>query len=445
MTDTSSPGAAVTAAAPAFRDVTVYTAGQWKAHHDVHVVDGIVTAIAPTARPGGGTGNGYVIPGVVNTHTHLQQSLMRGIAECTPLLEWLLAVGEESVAITPERAYLAAVSACLELLRSGTTTVVEHMWPHPSHEIHDAVVRALRDTGIRAILGRGVADRTDPSRKWGFEPRLMQPLGEVLDHVDHLRNEVAGSAISMALAVPNPRSVTDAGMRKIRDFAQERGLPVSIHLLETGTDEPMCRQHTGFGAVDHLDRNGFLWDRVLAVHCVELDDAGQRTLAARKVAVSHNPLSNMRLGSGVAPIPAMLERGLAVGLGVDGAASNDTQDMLATLRIAAYLQRAVHRRADLLGFPQMLDIACGGANYALGLSPVTGGVTVGSPADLTLVRFDRDYATLPVRDPGASLLTTGSRSIVDTVMVGGEIVVEDGRHTRIDEAEFTKQLAALSV
>lgn len=141
----------------------------------------------------------------------------------------------------------------------------------------------------------------------------------------------------------------------------------------------------------------------------------------------------------------MLERGLAVGLGVDGAASNDTQDMLATLRIAAYLQRAVHRRADLLGFPQMLDIACGGANSALGLSPVTGGVTVGSPADLTLVRFDRDYATLPVRDPGASLLTTGSRSIVDTVMVGGEIVVEDGRHTRIDEAEFTKQLAALSV
>ncbi|WP_307848013.1 amidohydrolase family protein [Gordonia sp. SCSIO 19800] len=445
MTDTSLPGAAVTAAAPAFRDVTVYTAGQWKAHHDVHVVDGIVTAIAPTARPGEETGNGYVIPGFVNTHTHLQQSLMRGIAECTPLLEWLLAVGEESVAITPERAYLAAVSACLELLRSGTTTVVEHMWPHPSHEIHDAVVQALRDTGIRALLGRGVADRTDPSRKWGFEPRLMQPLGEVLDHVDHLRNEVAGSAISMALAVPNPRSVTDAGMRKIRDFAQERGLPVSIHLLETGTDEQMCRQHTGFGAVDHLDRNGFLWDRVLAVHCVELDDAGQRTLAARKVAVSHNPLSNMRLGSGVAPIPAMLERGLAVGLGVDGAASNDTQDMLATLRIAAYLQRAVHRRADLLGFPQMLDIACGGANSALGLSPVAGGVTIGSSADLTLVRFDRDYATLPVRDPGASLLTTGSRSIVDTVMVGGEIVIEDGRHTRIDEAEFTKQLTALSV
>lgn len=234
-------------------------------------------------------------------------------------------------------------------------------------------------------------------------------------------------------------------MGTIREFARDRGLPVSIHLLETLTDEQMCLQHTGFGAVDHLDQNGFLWDRVLAVHCVELDDAGRRTLAARGVAVSHNPLSNMRLGSGVAPIPAMLERGLAVGLGVDGAASNDTQDMLATLRIAAYLQRAVHRRADLLGYAEMLDIACGGANSALGLPPVAGGVTVGVPADLTLLRFDRDYATLPVRDPGASLLTTGSRSIVDTVMVGGEILVEDGRNTRIDEAGFTEQLAALAI
>ncbi|WP_055474960.1 amidohydrolase family protein [Gordonia sp. HS-NH1] len=442
--DAHSAGAADPSAAPAFCDVTVYTAGRWRPHCDIHVADGIVTSIDPTARPGGETG-GFVIPGFVNTHTHLQQTLMRGVAECTPLLEWLLAVGEESVAITPERAYLAAVSACLELLRSGTTTVVEHMWPHPSGEVHDAVVRALRDTGIRAVLGRGVADRADPTRKWGFEPRLMQPLGDVLEHVDHLRNEVAGSRISMALAVPNPRSVTDAGMRTIREFAQDRGMPVSIHLLETGTDEQMCLQHTGFGAVDHLDRNGFLWNRVLAVHCVELDDAGQRTLAARDVAVSHNPLSNMRLGSGVAPVPAMLDRGLAVGLGVDGAASNDTQDMLATLRTAAYLQRAVHRRADLLGFAEMLDIACGGANSALGLPAVVGGVTVGAPADLTLVRFDRDYATLPVRDPGASLLTTGSRSIVDTVMVGGEILVEDGRNTRVDEAEFTKQLAALDV
>ncbi|WAC57388.1 amidohydrolase family protein [Gordonia sp. SL306] len=427
---------------PAFSDVSVFSAGAWHAHQDVHITEGVVASITDTPAPSDG-GNGFLIPGFVNTHTHLQQSLMRGIAECTPLLEWLLAVGEESVAITPERAYLAAVSACLEALRSGTTTVVEHMWPHPSDEVHGAVIQAVRDTGIRAVLGRGVADRGDASRKWGFEPRLMQPLGDVLDHIDHLRTQVEEVPITLALAVPNPRSVTETGMITLREFAQARDLPVSIHLLETPTDDRMCIEHAGMGAVEYLDSNGFLWDRVLAVHCVELDDVGHGILADRGVAVSHNPLSNMRLGSGVAPVPAMLDRGLAVGLGVDGAASNDTQDMLETFRIASYVQRAVHKRADLLGFGEMLDIACGGANVALGLPAVVGGVSVGTPADLTLIRFDRDYATLPVRDPGASLLTTGSRSIVDTVMVDGQIVVEDGHSTRIDEAEFTKELLAL--
>lgn len=424
-----------------FDDVAVYTGGDWVAHQDVHIADGVVERIVDTPHPG--TGNGHLIPGFVNTHTHLQQSLMRGIAECTPLLEWLLAVAEESVAITPERAYLAAVAASLESLRSGTTTVVEHMWPHPSDDVHQAVIQALRDTGIRAVLGRGVADRPDASRKWGFEPRLMQPLDDVLAHTDHLREHVRDSMIEIAMAVPNPRSLTESGMTRVREFAQARDMTVSIHLLETPTDDLMCRAHAGVGAVEYLDNGGFLWDRLLAVHCVELDDAGQVTLAEHGVAVSHNPLSNMRLGSGVAPVPAMLERGLAVGLGVDGAASNDTQDMLESFRIGAYLQRATHRRADLLGFGEMLDIACSGANTALGLPEVTGGIRVGVPADLTLVRFDRDYATLPVRDPGASILTTGSRSIVDTVMVGGEVVIADGRSTRVDEAEFTERLRML--
>ena len=432
-----------------FSDVAVYTGGIWLEHQDVRVVGGVVESISPHASSTTGAAEsistgGYLIPGFVNTHTHLQQSLMRGIAECTPLLEWLLAVGEESVAITPERAYTAAVAASLEMLRSGTTTVVEHMWPHPSTEVHGAVIQALRDTGIRAVLGRGVADRPDATRKWGFEPRLMQPLDEVLDHVEHLREQTAESTITVALAIPNPRSVTESGMVTLREFAQERDMSVMIHLLETPTDDVMCLEHAGLGAVEYLDSNDFLWNRLLAVHCVELDDVGQSILAERGVAVSHNPLSNMRLGSGIAPIPAMLDRGVGVGLGVDGAASNDTQDMLETFRIGAYLQRAAHKRADLMGFETMLDIACGGANVALGLPEVIGGVSVGAPADLTLVRFDRDYATLPVRDPGASLLTTGSRSIVDVVMVDGDVVIADGRSARIDEAEFTKEVASLS-
>ncbi|TXG89224.1 amidohydrolase [Rhodococcus rhodnii] len=437
-------------------DATVYTGGRWLTHTDVHIADGVVTAItehdsrsAPGALDATGTldatatldaAGAHVVPGFVNTHTHLQQSLMRGLGEGRPLLDWLIEIGDHTAAITPERAYLAAVAACLDGLRSGTTTLVEHMWPHPSDEVHDAVVRALEDTGVRALLGRGCADRADATRVWGMDPRVLQPLGEVFDHADRLAARTAGSRIRIGLAVPNPRCVTPDGMAAIREYSDTRGATVSIHLLETTTDDDRCREHTGRSAVEYLGDNDFLWDRLIAAHCVRLDGDGRSALAEHGVAVSYNPLSNMRLGSGVAPLGEWLRAGIDVGLGVDGAASNDTQDMLETMRIGAYVQRAVHARADLFPFAEMLDLATGGAAGALGHVPHVGGVTVGAPADLTLVRFDRDFGALPVHDPGATMLTTGSSRTVDTVLVGGEIVVEDGHSTRIDDAELVARL-----
>ncbi|WP_059008166.1 amidohydrolase family protein [Streptomyces specialis] len=431
----------------AVTDTTVWSGGQWLPGRDVLLAHGRVERVvaagtvahAPGAVVLDGSG-AHLIPGLVNTHTHLHQARMRGIGEGQPLLSWLRLVGEETVALTPEQAYAAAAAAATEALRSGTTTLVEHMWPHPSTEVHDAVLRALRDTGIRAVLCRGVADRPDASRRWGFDPRLMQPLEEVLEHTDALAGAMRGSRVSPGLAVPNPRCLTQGGMRRVRAYAEERGLPVSIHLLETDTDETMCRENAGTGAVDYLAAAGFLWERLLAVHCVTLDARGQALLARHRVAVSYNPLSNMRLGSGIAPVPAMLAAGVRVGIGVDGAASNDTQDILEALRIGAYLQRAAHRQADLLGFGRMMDIGSNGANAALGLDECPDGVVPGVRADLVLHRFSRDFATLPVRDPGATLLTCAGNRTVDTVLVGGEAVLRDGRSLRLDETALAAAL-----
>ncbi|MXQ64526.1 amidohydrolase family protein [Actinomadura rayongensis] len=423
-------------------DVTVFTDGRWQDHRDIHITDGIVTGIHPSVSRGDVTR--HVIPGFVNTHTHLQQSLMRGMAENTGLLEWLRLIGTETVQITPERAYLATVAASLELLRSGTTTVVEHMWPTPSSAVHEAVIRGLNDTGIRAVLGRGIADRADASRRWGFEPALLSPIDDVLAHVAGLIELTADSRISPALAVPNPRSITKEGLAATRAFAESHAVPVMIHLLETITDDVMCHEHLGMSAVKFLEAADFLWPQLLAVHCVELDSYGQDILAERGVAVAYNPVCNMRLGSGVAPVVSMMERGIKVGLGVDGAASNDTQDMFQAFRIGAYLQRVANKRADILTFPEMIDIACGGANENLGLPAVVGGVSVGAPADLTVIQFDRDYATLPVRDPGAMILTAGSAAIVDRVLVDGEVVYRDGKSTRVDEEELIEGLSRLT-
>lgn len=413
---------------------------------DVHIADGRVTALVPhgelpcAADVLDGSGS-HLTPGLVNTHTHLFQAGLRGIGEGLGLLAWLSAVGEEAARLTPERAYATAAAAAAEALRSGTTTLVEHMWPHPSPEVHDAVLRALKDSGVRAVLCRGVADRADRSRKWGFDPRLMQPLKEALAHTDELIAQARGSRVDVGVAVPNPRCLTADGMAAVRAHADERDLPVSLHLLETTTDDAMCRDRTGVGAVEYLERAGFLWDRLLAVHCVELDAEGRAALARHGVGVSYNPLSNMRLGSGIAPVPEMLEAGLSVGLGVDGAASNDTQDILEALRIGAYLQRAAHRKADLLGFSEMFAMAAGGANRVLGIEEnPDGGVRVGMRADLVLHRFDRDYACLPVRDPGATLLTCAGSRTVAAVLVDGEVLVRDGEHVHLPSQELAAGL-----
>ncbi|MEV1022052.1 amidohydrolase family protein [Streptomyces sp. NPDC050264] len=426
-------------------DVTVYSEGRWHAGRDVHLAGGRISAVVPAGELPHGQrvldgSRGHLTPGLVNTHTHLFQAGLRGIGEGLPLLAWLTAVGEEAALLTPERAYATASAAAAEALRSGTTTLVEHMWPHPSPAVHDAVLRALRDSGVRAVLCRGVADRADRSRRWGFDPRLMQPLKEALAHTDELIAAAHGSRVEVGVAVPNPRCLTPDGMTAVRAYAEERGLPVSLHLLETTTDDTMCREHTGAGAVTYLERAGFLWERLLAVHCVELDAAGRATLARHGVGVSYNPLSNMRLGSGIAPVPDMLADGLRVGLGVDGAASNDTQDMLEALRIGAYLQRAAHRTAELLGFPEMFDLAANGANRVLGLEERPDGVRAGMQADLVLHRFERDYACLPVHDPGATLLTCASGRTVAAVLVGGEVLVRDGEHVRLSSAELVAGL-----
>ncbi|RJL35420.1 amidohydrolase family protein [Bailinhaonella thermotolerans] len=430
------------------RDTTVWSDGRWRAGADVVVEAGRVSALVPhgaapaTGRVIDGTG-GHLVPGLVNTHTHLHQSIMRGIAEGEPLLRWLRYVAEGTVALTPEQAHTAATAAAVEALRSGTTALVEHMWPHPSREVHDAVLRALEEAGVRAVVCRGVADRPDPTRRWGFEPRLMEPLEDALAHAAALASRhPPGGRITIGLAVPNPRSLTPYGLRRVREFAEEHAMPVSIHLLETGTDERMCREHAGAGAVEYLARAGFLWPGLIAVHCCELDEAGRRALAEHGVAVSYNPLSNMRLGSGIAPVPEMLAAGIRVGLGVDGAASNDTQDMLEAMRMGAYLQRAAHRRADLLGFAEMFAIASTGANAAAGLEDRPRGVVPGAQADLALLRFDRDLACVPVLDPGATLLTSGRAGAVDTVLVAGEVLVAGGRHTRIDEKDLIARVAA---
>jgi 5-methylthioadenosine/S-adenosylhomocysteine deaminase len=427
---------------PAILDVTVWTGAEWVGHQDVVIDGGVITEVRdhrPTSAGIDGSG-GYLIPGFVNTHTHLQQTACRGVGDGQQLLAWLGVIGESMAMLTPERAYVAAVSGALEGLLSGTTSLVEHMWPHASPEVHDAVLQALDDVGVRAILGRGIADRADPARKWGVDPRLVQDLEVTFADIQRLMARAAGTRVSIGIAVPNVRALTAEGLRAVRRFADAHALPVSLHLLETTIDDEACRAHVGRDAVTYLSECNFLWEMLLAVHCVKLAPAHMGLMHDRGVEVSWNPVSNLRLGSGVAPVVDLMTAGIPVSVGVDGAASNDRQDMLESLRIGAYVQRGFHERADLFDFVTMLNLATTSKVFSPAQSP---GVREGAIADLTLLRFERHFACLPVNDPGSALLTTGTPRIVDMVLVDGEVVVDDGFSSRIDHDRLTRALDSL--
>ncbi|HEY7280258.1 MAG TPA: amidohydrolase family protein [Actinomycetota bacterium] len=414
----------------------------WSPPSDLVVREGRIESIVPAgegAAPEGApvleAAGCHALPGFVNTHTHLFQALLRGAAEGLGLHDWLFAIGEAYVAATPEQSAAAAAAAAAELLRSGATTIVEHGYPHPDREVHDAIVEAVSEVGARVIYCRGIADKADPGRQWGFEPRLIEPWDDQLTHVEQLHRRFAepGCRLSVGLAPPNPRALSPGAMGDARELSDRLGLPVSVHLCETDFDDRSCLEHAGLRAAPYLDRHGFLWDRFLGVHCVHVGPEDRALLAERGCAVSYNPVCNMRLGSGFAPIPEFLELGVPVGIGVDGAASNDTQDMFEALRYGSYVQRGRLGDATALGAPAMIRMATDGANRALGVESRPAGLQPGLAADLVLVRFERELSAVPALNPAVTLLTQATSRSVESVIVAGEVVVSDGRCVRVSE------------
>jgi cytosine/adenosine deaminase-related metal-dependent hydrolase len=432
---------------------SVWSDDTWKDDHDVVVIDGVVDAVTPSRRgraPDSGpyvaidARDAFVIPGFVNTHSHLFQVLLKGVGDGRPLHEWLTIVGDAILHLTPEDAYSAAILGGLEALQSGTTTIVDHMYPHPDRDVYEALIRGLNEVGIRAIVGRGVADRADPSRRWGFIPELVEPLDSALDHVEKLVGSCRSphSRVSIAFAPPNPRCLTPVAMKELRSASDAHAVPVSIHLCESRMDDMVCRQEAGVGAVEYLHRNDFLWERLLAVHCCYVDEEGRRTLKESGAGVSHNPVSNMRLGNAIAPVRELLDAGVPVGLGTDGAASNDTQNMMETIKLAAFAQRARLEDAAALGAREVFDLATFGGNDTLGLPAPVNGLIPGAPADLVVLRFDKTLSSVPVIDPLVSLVTAGSPSAVETVMVSGDVVLRDGRSTRVEQSSLASDARA---
>ena len=374
-----------------------------------------------------------LFPGLVNTHTHLFQAAVKGLGEDMGVEQWVQAVTfPTAVSMRPEEVYLASLVSCVENLRSGVTTVVDFMYPLADPAVHEAVIRALLDSGLRARYTRAI---NDAGAEFGIRPELIQPAEAALAHAADLIDRHQGAAsgrLAIGLAVGAIWGISEAGLRATRRFAGEHGLLITMHINESPFDNASSLDRFGRGTIPMLADTGLLGPDLLAVHCVHMTPADIDLFAAHDVKISYNAVSNMYLGSGIAPIVAMARAGLTISLATDGAGSNNCQDMLETLKFSALLQKVAARDASVVNAQTALDWATRGGARALGLADQIGSLELGKRADFFLLNPYTSKA-IPVHDPLATLVYSAGQTNVVTTVVDGRVLLEDGVFRQLDE------------
>lgn len=388
-------------------------------------------------------GGKVVFPGFISTHSHLFQTMLKGLGRDKPLLDWL----NSSVRVAlrnydPQCAYYAALCGCIEAIRSGTTTILDYMYCHPQPGLDDQVLRAFEDVGIRGVLGRSFTNVA------AYPPEIALPHVETeqmfLDEVRRLEKQCRGKArLGVCIAPGIIWDQTDDGFREMRKMADELHIPITMHLVETADDDAFTLEQYGERTIPHLERLGVLGEDFIAVHCVNMLEEDIQAFAHYGVKVSHNPVSNMVLASGVAPIPRMLEQGVSVSLACDGSASNDTQNMLEVLKAATLLQKVHHRDAALMPASGVLELATLGGAKALGREADLGALAAGRKADLIVYDPVSPWST-PVLDPVSSLVYSSTPQNIHSVMIGGRLVLEGGAITTVDEEKILRETQRLA-
>jgi cytosine/adenosine deaminase-related metal-dependent hydrolase len=364
----------------------------------------------------------YLLPGFIQTHVHLCQTLFRGYADDLALLEWLrLRIWPMEAAHTPASLAAAARLAASELLLGGTTSVLTMETVHDT----DAVFEALEPLGLRAVVGKCMmddhADQNVPAR---LQEQTSASIDESLAIAWRWHGR-AGGRLRAAFAPRFAPTCSRALLEAVGSLSTERGLLVHTHAAENRDEIALVRSLTGTSNIGYLHRVGLMSPRLCVAHCVWADEFEQQLLEATDTKVLHCPGSNLRLASGIAPVSDMRRRGICVSLGADGGACNNELDMFKEMRLATGLQ-AITRGPDALTARDALWMATRDGARTLGLEGEVGSIEPGKRADLIIVERDRPHlATSP--DPISAIVYCARPSDVRTTIVEGQIVVDDFR------------------
>ncbi|WP_456482098.1 amidohydrolase [Methanopyrus sp.] len=361
-----------------------------------------------------------VIPGLINTHTHGPMTLFRGVADDMPLMKWLREeIWPLEERLDAEKCRWGAALAAMEALKSGTTCLVDMYF------FMDAVAEAYAEVGIRAVISHGMIDL-------GEEDKREEELKES-ERVYRKCHGMEG-LIEFSLGPHAPYTCSEELLKEVRRLADEWGVKIQIHVAETEDEVKEVKREHGKRPVEYLDEIGLLGDDVIAAHCVWLDDEEIEILSERKVTVSHNPTSNMKLASGVSPMPEMLEKGVNVTIGTDGCASNNNLDMLEEIKVAALLHKVNRMDPSITEAREILRMATvrAGTVYS---SEEIGAIEEGYAADLVVLDGNSPRLN-PNHNPISNVVYSASGSDVKHVLVAGEPVVKNGKLVGADEREI---------
>ncbi|BAZ48295.1 amidohydrolase [Nostoc sp. NIES-4103] len=418
---------------------------------DVQVVEGKIAAIAPDLEVIGTAFNGtnkLLLPGFFNAHTHSSEMWQRGIMSAFPLELWLAEL-YDFAPLDTEKVYLSALGTAVETLLSGATSVVDHLVLIPELELETiaTAVRAYKEVGIRAFIAPLIQDE---SMTAGI------PSGEsAKTHEPYFRSTAATLAIIeeavrqfhrpdegiyILVAPTGIQLCTDALFEGCIELSDRYHLCRHSHLLETKAQQKLAQEKYGCSAVEHLKRIGYLSDRTTLAHCVWLNDADIDIMAETQSTVVHNPLSNLRLGSGIAPILKYRQAGVNVTFGCDGASSNDSQDLLEAIKIGSILHNVTYSDYQHWITPQQaVEMASLGGAKGLNIADKLGSLTVGKQADLVL--YDLTHLSLlPRTDPIGLLVLGRPHNVVDSAWVNGKQIVANGKVTTINVDELRQEL-----
>jgi 5-methylthioadenosine/S-adenosylhomocysteine deaminase len=379
------------------------------------------------------------IPGLINAHNHLFQTLCRGLGDGHGLATWAgRAIWPIAPLLDKAACRLAASLACIEMIESGTTTVVDSHYLHAVPDAQDGIAEGCLEAGIRAILGRAAMD-TGP-----VPPAFLATAEASLRATERFIERWHGKANLLVARPEAMNEVTASGalIQALSRLSRMAGVGFHMHAAEERTRPDRLEHETGFRTVDYLGHLGVLGPDVVLAHCVWLSEHEKDVLAGTGTNVVHNPISNQFLADGVAPIPDLRRRGVSVGLGTDGAASNDSLDMFGVMKSAALLHKVTTMRPDAMKAQDVLEMATITGARALGIDGLVGSLEEGKRADIVLIALDTP-PMVPLHSLWSNLVYSASSRMVEVVIVEGRIVADGGRCVSLDRHVIMRDAATL--